>query len=118
MELPSLEKMRDRELLDSQMFSRIVNGVATRNYEEVINGFAGKTGIKKSSVSRAFKRASKKDLDQQHPFGRARESYSDEIDNNAHAQITQSLHGICCIRRSGGGTKNSNKSIGLDLSLT
>lgn len=62
-ELPSLEKMRDQELLDQQMLTRIVRGVSTRNYEGVINGFAEKTGVAKSSVSRAFKRASKKDLD-------------------------------------------------------
>jgi putative transposase len=62
-DLPSLEKMRDRELLDSQMLARIVRGVSTRNYEGVINGFAEKTGVAKSSVSRAFKRASKKDLE-------------------------------------------------------
>lgn len=62
-ELPSLTKMRDQELLDSQMLGRIVRGVSTRNYEGVINGFAEKTGVAKSSVSRAFKRASKKDLD-------------------------------------------------------
>lgn len=61
--LPSLEKMRDLELLDQDMLSRVVRGVSTRNYEAVVNGFADKTGIKKSSVSRAFKRASKKDLD-------------------------------------------------------
>lgn len=62
-ELPSLEKMRDQDLLDSQMLQRIMRGVSTRNYEGVINGFAEKTGVAKSSVSRAFKRASKKDLD-------------------------------------------------------
>jgi putative transposase len=62
-ELPSLVKMRDRELLDSQMLNRVVRGVSTRNYEDVISGFAEKTGVAKSSVSRAFKRASKKDLD-------------------------------------------------------
>lgn len=62
-ELPSLEKMRDRELLDNQMFARIIRGVSTRNYEAVINGFSEKTGVSKSSVSRAFKRASKKDLE-------------------------------------------------------
>jgi putative transposase len=63
MELPSLEKMRDRELLDGQMVARIVRGVSTRNYADVINGFSEKTGVSKSSVSRAFKRASKKDLE-------------------------------------------------------
>ena len=62
-ELPSLEKMRDQDLLDSQMLTRVVRGVSTRNYEGVIGGFAEKTGVAKSSVSRAFKRASKKGLD-------------------------------------------------------
>lgn len=62
-ELPSLTKMRDQDLLDRQMLTRIVSGVSTRNYAGVINGFAEKTGVAKSSVSRAFKRASKKDLD-------------------------------------------------------
>jgi len=62
-ELPSLAKLRDRDLLDLQMLTRMMKGVSTRNYEEVITGFADKTGISKSSVSRAFKRCSKKDLD-------------------------------------------------------
>jgi len=62
-ELPSLSKLRDRDLLDSQMQSRMVRGVSTRNYEDVISGFVEKTGISKSSVSRAFKRSSKKDLE-------------------------------------------------------
>jgi transposase-like protein len=61
--LPTLEKMRDQDLLDRQMLSRIMRGVSTRNYSEVISGFSEKTGVAKSSVSRAFKRASKKDLD-------------------------------------------------------
>lgn len=62
-ELPSFEAMRDRDLLDSQMLARMMKSVSTRNYQDVINGLADKTGISKSSVSRAFKRASKKDLD-------------------------------------------------------
>jgi putative transposase len=62
-ELPSLKKLQDRELLDKQMYSRMMLGVSTRNYEEVIGGLAKKTGIKRSSVSRAFRRASQKDLD-------------------------------------------------------
>lgn len=61
--LPSLGKLRDRDLLDDQILSRIVRGVSTRNYDGVISSFAEKTGVAKSSVSRAFKRASKKDLD-------------------------------------------------------
>lgn len=61
--LPVLAKLRDRDLLDEQMLSRMVRGVSTRNYEEVINGYAGKLGVSKSTVSRAFVRASQKDLD-------------------------------------------------------
>jgi putative transposase len=38
-------------------------GVSTRNYSEAIEGYKGKFGDSKSSVSRAFERASKKDLD-------------------------------------------------------
>ena len=62
-ELPSMAKMRDRDLLDRQMQERMMRSVSTRNYSEVINGFAQKTGVSKSAVSRAFKRASQKDLD-------------------------------------------------------
>jgi transposase-like protein len=62
-ELPSMAGLRDRELLDTQMLARMMKGVSTRNYESVIDGFAEKTGISKSSVSRAFKRSSKKDLE-------------------------------------------------------
>ena len=61
-ELPTLKKLQDKELLDRQMFSRMMLGVSTRNYEDVIGGIAEKTGIKRSSVSRAFIRASEKDL--------------------------------------------------------
>jgi NH3-dependent NAD+ synthetase len=38
-------------------------GVSTRNYSEAIEGYQAKFGDSKSSVSRAFERASKKDLD-------------------------------------------------------
>ena len=62
-DLPSLTKMRDQDLLDKQMQDRVMRGVSTRNYAEVINGFSEKTGISKSSVSRSFKKASQKDLD-------------------------------------------------------
>jgi len=62
-ELPTLSRLQDRDLLDSQMLARIMRGTSTRNYEGVIGGFAKKTGISRSSVSRAFKRASQKDLD-------------------------------------------------------
>lgn len=62
-ELSSLTKMRDQDLLDLAMQERILRGVSTRDYADVIGGFSEKTGISRSSVARAFKRASKKDLD-------------------------------------------------------
>lgn len=62
-ELDSLSKTRDQDLLDKQMLSRLMKSVSTRNYSEVISGFAEKTAVSKSSVSSAFKRASQKDLD-------------------------------------------------------
>jgi transposase-like protein len=62
-ELPSVARLRDRDLLDEQMLGRLMKGVSTRDYQDAIDGFAEKTGISKSSVSRAFKRSSKKDLD-------------------------------------------------------
>jgi len=62
-ELPMLAKLRDRDLLDGQMLSKMVRGVSTRNYEDVVSGYSKKLGVSKSSVSRAFIRASQKDLD-------------------------------------------------------
>lgn len=62
-DIPVFEKLRDQDLCDEQMRARIMRGVSTRNYQGVIDQFSKKTGISKSSVSRAFKRASKKDLD-------------------------------------------------------
>jgi transposase-like protein len=62
--LQTLEKLRDQDLLDSEMHQRILKGVSTRDYSEVITGVADKTGISKSAVSRAFVRASQKSLDE------------------------------------------------------
>jgi transposase-like protein len=60
---PTLKKLRGQDLLDEEMKQRMLLGVSTRNYEKVIEGYSKKVGVSKSSVSRAFKRASKKDLD-------------------------------------------------------
>jgi transposase-like protein len=62
-DLPNLIALRDQDLLDQQMLARLMKGVSTRNHKSVINGLSEKTGISKSSVLRAFKRASQKDLD-------------------------------------------------------
>jgi putative transposase len=61
--LPTLVKLQSQDLLDQQMRQRIVLGVSTRNYEQVIDGYSEKLGVSRSSVSRAFVRASQKDLD-------------------------------------------------------
>lgn len=61
--LPTLGKLQEQDLLDEQMRQRMVLGVSTRNYEHVINGYSEKLGVSRSSVSRAFVRASQKDLD-------------------------------------------------------
>lgn len=60
---PTLRKLREQDLLDEEMKQRLLLGVSTRNYERVIEGYSNKIGVKKSSVSRAFKRASQKDLE-------------------------------------------------------
>lgn len=61
--LPTLTKLQHQDLLDEQMRQRMVLGVSTRNYEQVINGYSEKLGVSRWSVSRAFVRASQKDLD-------------------------------------------------------
>lgn len=62
--LQTLERLRDQDFLDSEMQDRMLKGITTRNYSEVIDGVAERTGISKSSISRAFLRASKKSLDE------------------------------------------------------
>lgn len=62
-ELDTLNKLRDRDLFDSVIGSRMMLGASTRNYKPLVDTYAKKLSISKSSVSRAFKRASQKDLD-------------------------------------------------------
>ena len=61
--LPTLAQLQAQDLLDEQMRHRMVLGVSTRNYKQVIDGYTEKLGVARSSVSRAFVRASQKDLD-------------------------------------------------------
>jgi transposase-like protein len=62
--LATLEKLQDRDLCDEQMRNRMMAGLTSRNYDEVVDTFSKKTGISKSSVSKAFVRVSKRDLDE------------------------------------------------------
>lgn len=63
-ELETLSKLQDVDLFDGHIADRMMRGVTTRNYEPVISSYSKKTGVKKSSVSRAFKRASQEQLEQ------------------------------------------------------
>lgn len=63
-ELETLHRLQDRDLFDDRIADRMMKGVTTRNYEPVISAYAKKLGVKKSSVSRAFKRASQEQLDE------------------------------------------------------
>jgi transposase-like protein len=62
-ELQALKKLKTQDLLDEKIHSAMLAGISTRNYEEVIQGYSDKFGVSKSSASRAFVRASQKDLD-------------------------------------------------------
>lgn len=63
-ELETLARLQDRDLFDGRIADRMMRGVTTRNYEPVISAYSKKLGIRKSSVSRAFKRASQEQLDE------------------------------------------------------
>lgn len=63
-ELETLQRLQDRDLFDGRIADRMMKGVTTRNYEPVISAYSKKLGIRKSSVSRAFKRASQEQLDE------------------------------------------------------
>ncbi len=63
-ELETLTKLQDVDLFDGHIADRMMKGVTTRNYDSVISSYSTKLGIKKSSVSRAFKRASQEHLDE------------------------------------------------------
>ncbi len=62
-EIETLTKLQDVDLFDGHIVDRMMKGVTTRNYDSVISAYARKLGVKKSSVSRAFKRASQEQLD-------------------------------------------------------
>jgi len=61
--LEMLEKLQHQDLLDEKMKRAMISGVSSRQYQEVVQGYSDKLSVSKSSVSRAFTRASQKDLD-------------------------------------------------------
>jgi transposase-like protein len=64
LKLPNYEKLQQGPRLDQAMMDQIALGLSTRNYEHSIEALCDGYGIKKSSVSRHFIAASRRELDQ------------------------------------------------------
>jgi len=61
--LETLNLLQAQDLLDEATKQKMLKGLSTRDYSEVIETVADKTGQSKSAVSRSFVRASKKALE-------------------------------------------------------
>ena len=61
--LQTLQALRNRDALDDEVKGRLVRGISTRNDEDALTSLSDGLGLKKSAVSSAFQRASRKDLD-------------------------------------------------------
>ena len=62
--IPVYERLREEPRLGSRIRDILVTGVSTRKYAKVLPEMAGTVGIKKSSVSRRFIKASQKALEE------------------------------------------------------
>lgn len=63
-QLESYAALQDFDLLCDRVMKHMVSGVSTRNYEPLLDEIAGSTGLKKSSVSKAFVKGSRQALDE------------------------------------------------------
>lgn len=61
--IPILKKLRSQDILDQKIHEKMLLGVSSRKYDKVIDAYSGSLGVSKSSASRAFVRASQKELD-------------------------------------------------------
>ena len=61
--LQTIHALRSRDALDDDVKARMVAGLSTRNYEGALTSLSEGLGLKRSAVSSAFQRASRKDLD-------------------------------------------------------
>jgi hypothetical protein len=61
--LQTLQALSSRDALDADVKRRLIRGISTRDYDDALGTLAEGWGLKKSAVSAAFVRASKKDLD-------------------------------------------------------
>jgi hypothetical protein len=62
MTLPKYERLQHGPRLDQAMMNQIALGLSMRNYEHSIEALCDGYGIKKSSVSRHFVAASRKEF--------------------------------------------------------
>ena len=64
MTLPNYERLQQAPRLDQAMMDQIALGLSTRNYEHSIEALCDGYGIKKSSVSRHFIAASRREMEE------------------------------------------------------
>lgn len=62
MPLDRISLFQGKPRMEEAVFKRLIRGVSTRNYEDVLDGFCDGYGIEKSSVSRHYKAATSKQL--------------------------------------------------------
>jgi transposase-like protein len=62
-ELASLARLQDQDIFDDEIKDRMVLGASSRNYEPIVKSWSKKLSVSKSTVSRAFIRSSRKDLE-------------------------------------------------------
>jgi len=63
-ELKTYSALQNYDMLCDRVLGHMMSGVSSRNYEPLLDEVAGGTGLKKSSVSKAFKKASQGVLDE------------------------------------------------------
>lgn len=63
-ELNSYSALQSYDLLQDRVMAHMLHGVSTRDYNKLIEEVSGGVGLSKSSVSRVFKKGSKKSLEE------------------------------------------------------
>lgn len=63
-QLESYQAFQDFDLLCDKVMKHMINGVSTRNYDPLLDQISKSTGLKKSSVSKAFVQGSQEALDE------------------------------------------------------
>ena len=61
--IEAYEALKDYDFLSDDIMQKVIRGISTRDYSDVIESWEDDLKLSKSSVSRAFVRASQKDLD-------------------------------------------------------